>query len=79
MNTQVASVRRPSMDLFAAATMVFLTLVWGVNTVAGKIAVEGLDPMFLSFLRAVLAGGAVLAWCRSSSWRSTGTWRPLWV
>lgn len=52
------------MDIYAVGMMVFLTLVWGVNSVAGKIAVEGFDPMFLSFLRAVLAGGAILVWCK---------------
>jgi drug/metabolite transporter (DMT)-like permease len=56
--------RRPSMDFLAVATMLFLTMAWGVNAVAGKIAVEGLDPMFLSFMRAILAGGAVIYWCR---------------
>ena len=56
--------RRNSMDLLAVATMLFLTMAWGLNAVAGKVAVEGLDPMFLSFLRAALAGAAVLFWCR---------------
>lgn len=64
MSPHAAPVRHASMDMFAAATMIFLTLVWGVNSVAGKIAVEGFDPMFLSFLRAVLAGGAILFWCK---------------
>ena len=64
MSAHAAPVRHASMDMFAAAMMIFLTLVWGVNSVAGKIAVEGFDPMFLSFLRAVLAGGAILVWCR---------------
>jgi drug/metabolite transporter (DMT)-like permease len=56
--------RSHRMDGFATGTMVFLTIVWGLNSVTGKIAVEGFDPIFLSFLRAVLAIGAVYGWCR---------------
>jgi drug/metabolite transporter (DMT)-like permease len=52
-----------AMDSFAVLMMIFLTLVWGLNTVVGKIAIVGVDPLFLSFLRAALAGLAVLGWC----------------
>lgn len=63
MSASVETRRLPSLDFLAVGTMIFLTAAWGLNAVAGKIAVEGFDPMFLSFLRAVLAGGAVLLWC----------------
>lgn len=58
-----AQVRGRSMDGLAVLTMLFLTLVWGLNTVVGKIAIGGVDPMFLSFLRAVIAAIAVYIWC----------------
>jgi drug/metabolite transporter (DMT)-like permease len=61
--TSVTPSRISAMDSFAVLIMIFLTLVWGVNTVVGKIAIGGVDPIFLSFLRAVLAGAAVLGWC----------------
>ncbi len=62
--TNIATTRSYVMDSFAVLTMIFLTLVWGMNTVVGKIAIGGVDPVFLSFLRAVLAGIAVYIWCR---------------
>lgn len=55
---------RQSLDSFGMALMVFLTLVWGLNTVVGKIAISGIDPIFLSFLRAVIAIAALYLWCR---------------
>ena len=63
MSAGAPASRHESMDAFAVAVMIFLTLAWGVNSVAGKVAVEGYDPMLLSFLRAVLGGGAVMLWC----------------
>ncbi|MGB8817991.1 MAG: DMT family transporter [Rhizobiaceae bacterium] len=64
MSTSILQVRNTRMDGNASLLMVFLTLVWGMNAVAGKVAVEGFDPIFLSFLRAALAIVAVYGWCR---------------
>ena len=64
MSTAVLQERSHHMDQFAILMMVFLTMVWGLNAVAGKVAVGGFDPVFLSFLRAFLAMVAVYAWCR---------------
>jgi drug/metabolite transporter (DMT)-like permease len=58
--------RSHRMDQFSVLMMMFLTMVWGLNAVAGKVAVGGFDPVFLSFLRAVLAMVAVYGWCRYS-------------
>jgi drug/metabolite transporter (DMT)-like permease len=54
---------KQSVDGFGIALMLFLTLVWGMNIVVGKIAIRGLDPIFLSFLRAVIAAAALYLWC----------------
>lgn len=64
MIIETAGSRKPSIDAFAAAAMILLTMSWGANSVAGKIAVTGLDPMLVSLLRAALAIIALLAWCR---------------
>jgi drug/metabolite transporter (DMT)-like permease len=64
MSAFTAPERQYAMDGFAVGTMTFLTLVWGLNTVTSKVAVNGLDPMFLSFLRAVISMVALYAWCR---------------
>lgn len=64
MSTAALVERSHRMDQLSILMMVFLTATWGLNTVAGKLAVAGFDPVFLSFLRAVLAMVAVYAWCR---------------
>jgi drug/metabolite transporter (DMT)-like permease len=69
MSTSGLQERSHRMDQFAIVMMIFLTATWGLNTVAGKLAVAGFDPVFLSFLRAVLAIVAVYAWCRYSKVR----------
>ena len=56
--------RKAHMDGFASAVMVFLTLVWGLNTVISKLAFGGFSPLAISFLRAVLAMVIVYGWCR---------------
>ena len=56
--------RKAHMDGFATATMVFLTLVWGLNTVVSKLAFIGFSPLALSFLRAALSMTIVYGWCR---------------
>lgn len=56
--------RRAHIDGFASATMVFLTLVWGLNTVVSKLAFTGFSPLALSFLRAALSMVLVYGWCR---------------
>jgi drug/metabolite transporter (DMT)-like permease len=64
MSVDTSPVRSAHMDGFAAAVMVFLTLVWGMNTVFIKLATSGFSPLAMTFLRAVLAMAVVYAWCR---------------
>ncbi|KQZ99795.1 transporter [Mesorhizobium sp. Root157] len=46
--------------------MLGLTLSWGLNYVAAKIAYGGFDPVFISIARALIGGLLVVGWCR---WR----------
>lgn len=64
MTATALQTRSDRIDQFAALMMIFLTMAWGLNAVAGKIALGGFNPVFLSFLRAGLAIVAVYAWCR---------------
>ena len=56
--------RRPSIDAFAAGTMVVLCLCWGLNQIAVKIVNEGLQPVFQAGLRSLFAAVLVYGWCR---------------
>jgi drug/metabolite transporter (DMT)-like permease len=64
MSADALPERSAHMDRFAAAAMVFLTLVWGMNTVFIKLATTGFSPLAMTFLRAVLAIAVVYGWCR---------------
>jgi drug/metabolite transporter (DMT)-like permease len=56
--------RRDGVDLVAAVLMVGLTLSWGLNGVAAKLAYPGYSPLFVNIARAVIGGALVLLWCR---------------
>jgi drug/metabolite transporter (DMT)-like permease len=58
--------RRDAIDAFAGGMMILLTLSWGMNQVAIKIANEGYNPVFLTVARSAIAAVLVFAWCR---WR----------
>lgn len=55
--------RRDAIDAFAAAIMVGLTVVWGLNQVTIKVANTGYDPVFLTIARSALAAVVVYGWC----------------
>ncbi|WP_149537249.1 DMT family transporter [Siccirubricoccus phaeus] len=58
----------------AVALMLLLCLVWGLNTVAMKVAGQGIPPVLLAGLRSLVGTATLLAWCR---WRRLGfgAWR----
>lgn len=58
--------RRDAIDAFAVAVMIGLTLSWGLNGVAAKIANTGFSPIFLTLVRSAIAAVLVFLWCR---WR----------
>lgn len=55
--------RRPRLDLFAASILLVCCAVWGLNSVAIKIAGEGMSPMFAAGLRSVVAAALLAGWC----------------
>jgi drug/metabolite transporter (DMT)-like permease len=63
MAIDAAPGRSAHMDGFAVMAMIFLTLVWGMNTVFIKLATAGFGPLAMTFLRAVLAMAVIYAWC----------------
>jgi drug/metabolite transporter (DMT)-like permease len=63
MSSETLPGRSAHIDGFATAAMVFLTLVWGMNTVFIKLATTGFSPLGMTFFRAVLAITVVYTWC----------------
>jgi drug/metabolite transporter (DMT)-like permease len=63
MSAEAVPARSAHMDGFAVLSMIFLTLVWGMNTVFIKLATAGFSPLAMTFLRAVLAMAVIYAWC----------------
>ena len=55
---------RSALDSKAVGLMLFLTLSWGMNSVAAKISNSGYDPIFLTVARSAIAMVAVYFWCR---------------
>lgn len=55
---------RDVLDGKAVGLMIFLTLAWGLNGVAAKIANTGYDPVFLTVARSAIATVLVFLWCR---------------
>ncbi|WP_292895745.1 DMT family transporter [Nitratireductor sp.] len=56
--------RHDAIDAFATIIMLGLTLTWGVNQVAIKLANIGFNPMLSMFLRSAVATLLVFLWCR---------------
>jgi len=54
---------KTKLDGFSIAVMLALTLAWGGNNVAIKIANSGLQPVFQSGFRLVLGSLLILIWC----------------
>lgn len=50
-------------DALAVGLMILLCLVWGVQQVAGKVALsQGIPPILQALLRSAVAGALVVAW-----------------
>src|SRR5690606_2080822 len=54
--------RRDAIDGFAAATMVLLTMSWGLNQVLIKVSNVGYNPVFQTVGRSALATVLVFRW-----------------
>ena len=55
--------RRDSIDTAAVALMLLLTISWGMNGVAAKLATIGFNPIFLNVARSGIAAVVVYLWC----------------
>lgn len=66
MSQQQAIERRSHLDGFAVATMLVLTVIWGLNTVLSKVSMVGFNPVLMNLLRSTIASTAILIWCH---WR----------
>jgi drug/metabolite transporter (DMT)-like permease len=52
------------LDAFAISLMLMLTLSWGFNQVAIKLANDGFQPLFQGGIRSLAGGFLVWLWCR---------------
>ena len=58
-----AQTRPQRLDALAAAVMVLLCAIWGVQQVASKVALaEGIPPILQALVRSMAAGPLVVAW-----------------
>ncbi len=57
---------RQPLDTTAVALMLLLTLLWGLQQVAIKLAIDGVSPVTQAAIRSALATALLLAWAR---WR----------
>ncbi len=64
MTSAETPVRRTSLDAFAASLLVVLTLSWGLNQVAIKVANAGIQPVLQAGLRSGIGCLLLLGWCR---------------
>lgn len=55
---------KPEMNLLSGAFIVCLTIIFGVNTVAIKLALAGMGPLTAAGLRFALAATAIATWAR---------------
>lgn len=63
MSQPLAIERRAHLDGFAVATMLVLTVIWGLNTVLSKVSMIGFNPVLMNLLRSTIAMTAILIWC----------------
>ncbi len=68
-----APTERLPLDATAAGLMLALTMLWGLQQVAIKLALPGMSPVTQAALRSIVATGLLLAWAR---WRGVALWQP---
>jgi len=64
MSSSPSALRRP-LDTPAVALMVLLTMLWGLQQVAIKLALPGVSPIAQAALRSILAALLLVAWARA--------------
>lgn len=71
--------RRPQLDLFGAGILLVLCILWGIQQVTIKLALEGISPVMQGGLRSVIAVALLYFWMRAKSipvFGTDGAWRP---
>jgi drug/metabolite transporter (DMT)-like permease len=73
MSASVSVPLRRPLDGAAIALMLLLTMLWGLQQVAIKLALEGISPVAQGGLRSVIAVLLLAGWAR---WRGIALWQP---
>ena len=71
--------RRPHLDLFGAGILLVLCILWGIQQVTIKLALEGISPVMQCGLRSIIAVALLYFWMRAKripAFGSDGAWRP---
>lgn len=83
MTSEPASIARQAvMPLSAIAMAALIHVLWGANTVAVKLGLEAVPPLWSGFVRFVIGLICVVTWARMSGlpmWPLAHEWRPLMV
>lgn len=73
------SLRRPHLDLPGAGILLVLCILWGIQQVTIKLALEGVSPIMQSGIRSIVAVALLVAWMRIKGialFPADGAWRP---
>jgi len=71
--------RRPHLDLFGAGILLVLCILWGIQQVSIKLALEGISPVMQGGLRSVISVALLIIWMRVKGiplFDADGAWRP---
>jgi drug/metabolite transporter (DMT)-like permease len=72
MSTLAPPLRRP-LDSSAIALMLLLTMLWGLQQVAIKLAMDGVSPVTQAAIRSIVAALLLILWARA---RGIALWQP---
>jgi drug/metabolite transporter (DMT)-like permease len=71
--------RRPHLDLFGGSILLVLCILWGIQQVTIKLALEGVSPFMQGGLRSVISVVLLYIWMRAKHipvFGTDGAWRP---
>jgi drug/metabolite transporter (DMT)-like permease len=71
--TDIAPPLRRPLDANAAALMLLLTMLWGLQQVAIKLALDGVSPVAQAAIRSIVAALLLVLWARA---RGLALWQP---
>lgn len=73
MSSAAPDAPRLPLDSSAVGLMLFLTMLWGLQGVAIKLAMPGVSPVAQAAIRSLVAALLLLLWARA---RGIGLWQP---